>query len=229
MNSDLIARKNHSSILDITLIAMLIGPLSAFADCDLPASDNSSADKLNVDLYVQGEVDIVPPAWIMSRGTYVSPEERIINECSKFLRAKTISDSLPERLNIFAHLPESARATAFIAVSSVDQKMAMEKTGPYWHSYVTAFPDLRFVGGYGSPCLRASHARRFNSVSPRSRQQACRPGLAPEFPTRPAGNRSDQGLGCLRPDNCKGISSIRVGRCAFQRGSRRGVHASRVA
>ena len=97
-------------------------------------------------LYVQGRLMMKPPSWFMGRGDYISPEERLINRCSRRLTAKTVSDSLPERLNVFAYEPEAARSGAFIGVSSVDQKMAMEKTGPYWHAYVTAFPDLRFVG-----------------------------------------------------------------------------------
>ena len=82
----------------------------------------------------------------MAINEYTSAEENLINRCSQRLTATTISDSLPERLNSFAFKPFEDRATSFVAVSSVDQKMAMEKTGPYWHAYLIAFPDLRFVG-----------------------------------------------------------------------------------
>lgn len=132
----------------LAFIGLIVNCAPLWAECTLPgtASATPLPEKLGIELYVQGELEIAPPSWIISRGFYISPEQRIINECSKILTAKTISDSLPERLNRFAYLPEEARTRAFIAVSSVDQKMAMQKTGPYWHAYVTAFPDLRFVG-----------------------------------------------------------------------------------
>jgi TRAP-type uncharacterized transport system substrate-binding protein len=128
------------------IAALIILPVLAAAECELPTAGTPSDGKVRIDLYVQGDIEIAPPAWVLDRGKHVSPEERVINECSNLLHARSISDSLPERLNIFAHLPEEARSAAFIAVSSVDQKMAVDKTGPYWHAYVTAFPDLRFVG-----------------------------------------------------------------------------------
>jgi TRAP-type uncharacterized transport system substrate-binding protein len=43
-------------------------------------------------------------------------------------------------------LPDEAKSRSFIMVSNVDQKMAMDKTGPYWHAYVEPMSDLRFVG-----------------------------------------------------------------------------------
>ena len=130
----------------ITFAGMLMISAAA-ADCP-EAFDSGAANqpKLPVKLYVQGSLKMKAPAWIMQRGKHSSPEELLINRCSTRLTATTVSDSLPERLNVFAFDPEAARSGAFIGVSSVDQKMAMEKTGPYWHAYVTAFPDLRFVG-----------------------------------------------------------------------------------
>ena len=134
----------------LTLVAMLFGTSLTAAECPFAASDASPNNKVQLSLYVQGDFEMEPPAWVISHGEHVSPEERLINECSTAFStinsAVTISDSLPERLNVFAHLPETARNSAFVTVSSVDQKMAMDKTGPYWHSYVMAFPDLRFVG-----------------------------------------------------------------------------------
>jgi TRAP-type uncharacterized transport system substrate-binding protein len=69
-------------------------------------------------------------------------------------------------LNVFANKSAAERSGAFIAVSSVNQKMAMQRTGPYWHAYTTTFPDLRFVGSsvridYGlvtlNPNIRTTH------------------------------------------------------------------------
>ncbi|MCZ6490760.1 MAG: ABC transporter substrate-binding protein [Acidobacteria bacterium] len=97
-------------------------------------------------IYVQGRMVMSSPMWILKRMEYHSPVEQLIDRCSSWLSAETISDSLPERLNIFAFLPNEVRKNSFISMSSVDQKMAMEKTGPYWHAYFTAFPDIRFVG-----------------------------------------------------------------------------------
>ena len=77
---------------------------------------------------------------------FVAPEAELINSCSKRLTAKTFTGPLPERLNIFAYQSREQRNGAFVAVSSVDQRLAMEKKGPFWHAYVTDFPDLRFVG-----------------------------------------------------------------------------------
>jgi hypothetical protein len=87
-----------------------------------------------------------PPSWILKRPPYTSPEEQLINRCSKNISATTISDPLPERLNVFANKSAAERSGAFIAVSSVDQRMVMQRTGPYWQAYITTCPDLRFVG-----------------------------------------------------------------------------------
>ncbi|MBS93654.1 MAG: hypothetical protein CL799_04325 [Chromatiales bacterium] len=132
----------------LLLFTCILGAASASAEsCPQAFKSGAGKDpKTPVSLYVQGRLIMKPPAWVMGRGKYISAEERLINRCSKRLTATTVSDSLPERLNVFAYRPETARSGAFIGVSSVDQKMAMEKTGPYWHAYVTAFPDLRFVG-----------------------------------------------------------------------------------
>ena len=117
------------------------------ADCPQAlGSGPVSEPKLSVMLYVQGRLMMRPPSQFMERGEYISPEQRLINRCSGRLTATTLSDTLPERLNVFAHKSKAARSGAFVGVSSVDQKMAMEKIGPDWHAYVTAFPDLRFVG-----------------------------------------------------------------------------------
>ena len=113
---------------------------------DALASGTVNEPRTLVTLYAQGRLTMKTPQWIMERGEYMSPEAALINRCSKRLRAETVTDSLPERLNVFAYVPETPRSGAFIGVSSVDQKMAMERTGPYWHAYATAFPDLRFVG-----------------------------------------------------------------------------------
>ena len=126
---------------------MLIISSAAAADCpEALGSGAANQPKTPVKLYVQGGLKVKAPSWIMGRAEYRSPEELLINRCSRRLTATTVSDSLPERLNVFAFEPEAARSGAFIGISSVDQKMAIEKTGPYWHAYVTAFPDLRFVG-----------------------------------------------------------------------------------
>lgn len=109
-------------------------------------SKRGSEPKTSITLYVQGGLKMKPPALAMDRGHYVSAEERLINRCSKQLTARSVSDPLPERLNVFAYQSDEARNGSFIGVSSVDQRMAMEKRGPDWHTYVTAFPDLRFVG-----------------------------------------------------------------------------------
>ena len=102
--------------------------------------------KTFVNLYVEGNLKMRSKSQKKDSNNFVSPEEELINRCSRRLTANTFSDSLPERLNVFADQSKESRSGAFISVSSVDQKMAMEKKGPYWHAYVTAFPDLRFVG-----------------------------------------------------------------------------------
>ncbi len=131
----------------LILAGMLMISSAAAADCpEAFSSGAGNQPKLPVKLYVQGGLKVKAPSWIMGRAEYRSPEELLINRCSRRLTGTTVSDSLPERLNVFAYDPQAARSGAFIGVSSVDQKMAMEKTGPYWHAYVTAFPDLRFVG-----------------------------------------------------------------------------------
>ena len=98
--------------------------------------------KTLVSLYVEGGLGMQQK----SSKKFVAPEAELINSCSKRLAAKTFTGPLPERLNIFAYRPREQRNGAFIHVSSVDQKMAMEKKGPFWHAYVADFPDLRFVG-----------------------------------------------------------------------------------
>ena len=131
----------------LIIAGMLVCSVVTAADCSEAFGSGAANDpKIPVKLYVQGSLKMKSPSWIMGRGEYHSPEELLIDRCSQRLTATTVSDSLPERLNVFAYEPEAARSGAFIGVSSVDQKMAMEKTGPYWHAYVTAFPDLRFVG-----------------------------------------------------------------------------------
>ena len=137
------------------------------ADCPQAlGSGPVSQPKLSVMLYVQGRLMMRSPSRLMERGKYISPEQRWINRCSGRLTATTLSDTLPERLNVFAYKSEAARSGAFVGVSSVDQKMAMEKTGPDWHAYVTAFglPNTvldRFVGALASV---AGHAPENTSL-----------------------------------------------------------------
>jgi len=112
---------------------------------DCPQALNLTATfepKTLVSLYVEGSLGMQQK----SSKKFVAPEAELINSCSKRLAAKTFTGPLPERLNIFAYQSREQRNGAFINVSSVDQKMAMEKKGPFWHAYVTDFPDLRFVG-----------------------------------------------------------------------------------
>ncbi len=132
----------------VLLTGVILGSLPGHA-ADCPDGLNlkpSLGPKTNVSIYVQGRMVMSSPMWIVKRMEYHSPVEQLIDRCSSWLSAETISDSLPERLNIFAFLPNEVRKNSFISMSSVDQKMAMEKTGPYWHAYFTAFPDIRFVG-----------------------------------------------------------------------------------
>ena len=116
-------------------------------------------------LYVEGRLGMQPTSGVIKINDYVSPEEELINSCSQGLTAKTFIAPLPERLNIFAHRSKDSRSGAFINVSSVDQKMAMEKQGPSWHAYAASFSDLRFVGA----TVRLAHGlltldREINSV-----------------------------------------------------------------
>ena len=131
----------------LLLVTCILGSAYVHAESCPKAfkSETGKGPKTQVSLHVQGGLIMKSPAWVMSRGEYISAEESLINRCSKRLTATTFSDSLPERLNAFAYRSGDARSGAFIGISSVDLKMAMEKTGPYWHAYVRAFPDLRFV------------------------------------------------------------------------------------
>ena len=136
------------SVLVFMIFIGMMGIVSA-SDSDCPQALNMGPtyqSKTFVNLYVEGNLKMRSKSQKKDSNNFVSPEEELINRCSRRLTANTFSDSLPERLNIFADQSKESRSGAFISVSSVDQKMAMEKKGPYWHVYVTAFPDLRFVG-----------------------------------------------------------------------------------
>ena len=102
--------------------------------------------KVPVSLYIEGTLSVHQKSSKSENEFFVAPEVELINSCSQSLTAKTFIAPLPERLNIFSHQSKESRSGAFINVSSVDQKMAMEKKGPSWHTYTASFSDLRFVG-----------------------------------------------------------------------------------
>tara|TARA_B100000586_G_scaffold81084_1_gene57159 strand:+ start:472 stop:1068 length:597 start_codon:yes stop_codon:yes gene_type:complete len=106
----------------------------------------TSQTKIPVSLYIEGVFSVRQKSSKDENEFFVAPEVELINSCSQSLTAKTFIAPLPERLNIFAHRSKESRSGAFINVSSVDQKMAMEKKGPSWHAYTASFSDLRFVG-----------------------------------------------------------------------------------
>ena len=121
--------------------------------------------KVPVSLYIEGTLSVSQKSSKDENEFFVAPEVELINSCSQSLTAKTFIAPLPERLNIFAHRSKENRSGVFINVSSVDQKMAMEKKGPSWHAYTAPFPDLRFVGA----TVRLAHGlltldREINSV-----------------------------------------------------------------
>ena len=106
----------------------------------------TSQTKVPVSLYVEGTLGPHQSSSKNKNEILISQEAELINSCSQSLAAKTFIAPLPTRLNIFADQSRESRSGAFINVSSVDQKMAIEKKGPPWHSYTAAFSDLRFVG-----------------------------------------------------------------------------------
>ena len=135
-------------VLVFLIFIGMMGIVSA-SDSDCPQALNMGPtyqSKTFVNLYVEGNLKMRSKSRKKDSNNFVSPEEELINRCSRRLTANTFSDSLPERLNIFSDQSKESRSGAFINVSSVDQKMAMEKKGPSWHAYTASFSDLRFVG-----------------------------------------------------------------------------------
>ena len=153
-------------LVALVLICMSSRVLASTINC--PNTLNlkpTSQTKVPVSLYIEGALSVRQTSSKDENEFFVAPEVELINSCSQNLTAKTFIAPLPERLNIFAHRSKESRSSAFINVSSVDQKMAMEKKGPSWHAYATSFSDLRFVGA----TVRLAHGlltldRKINSV-----------------------------------------------------------------
>jgi len=157
-----------SLCLLVVLVLICISSRVSASTINCPSAFNlkaTSQTKVPVSLYIEGTLSVRHKSSKDENDSFVAPEVKLINSCSKSLTAKTFVAPLPERLNIFAHRSKEKRSGAFINVSSVDQKMAMENKGPSWHAYTAPFPDLRFVGA----TVRLAHGlltfnREINSV-----------------------------------------------------------------
>ena len=157
-----------SLCLLVVLVLICISSRVSASTINCPSALNlkaTSQTKVPVSLYIEGTLSILQQSSKDENDFFIAPEVKLINSCSQSLTAKTFIAPLPERLNIFSYRSKENRSGAFINVSSADQKMAMEKKGPSWHTYVAPFSDLRFVGA----TVRLAHGlltldREINSV-----------------------------------------------------------------
>jgi len=133
----------------IPVSAEEVSPRVLTSTINCPSTHNikpTSQSKVPVSLYIEGNLSEHQKSSNAKNEFFVAPEVELINRCSQSLTATTYFAPLPERLNIFAQRSKENRSGAFVNISSVDQKLAMEKKGPSWHAYTAPFSDLRFVG-----------------------------------------------------------------------------------